>query len=73
MKTAALARAFGSANGNEKAVSPVAGPPGLDFGWPRPPSSFVVARLGDAAWDCAACPRRRLRDVQLELEALLHL
>src|SRR5262249_37559134 len=36
-------------------------------------SSFVVARLGDAAWDGAACPRRRLRGVQLDHEALLHL
>jgi hypothetical protein len=31
MKTVALARAFGSANGNEKALSPAAAPPGLDF------------------------------------------
>jgi hypothetical protein len=49
MKTAALARAFGSANGNEKAVSPAAGPPGLDF-WLAEAAAPASAR---GRFDCA--------------------
>jgi hypothetical protein len=43
MKTAALARAFDSAHGNEKAVSPAAALPGLDFSRLRPPRAPASA------------------------------